>query len=171
VRHKQSKMPSSDNHTGGFSLIELLVVIAIISLSLAISLPALHLSRALARRVRCQSNLRQIALGCHMYLDDNNQRLYQADNSNHDFGGWQGIGPFALSRPINPYVRLPLEIRTENGATVFRCLRRDDVSEPSRLLLVGDNNWLTQWSLSYPSGSYWHGRLDYYNAGVLDGHI
>lgn len=54
----------------GFTLIELLVVIAIIAILAAILFPVFARVRENARKSACQSNLKQLALGFHQYVQD-----------------------------------------------------------------------------------------------------
>ena len=120
MRRKYVNIRQTHRLDGGFTLIELLVVIAIIALLMAIILPALEAARKLARRTVCQSNLKQIAFGWGLYVEDIGS-FYQGYTSNHDFGGWEGTGGYDPNRPLNQYVSLPEKIETEDGAELFRC--------------------------------------------------
>ena len=59
----------------GFTLIELLVAIAIIAILAAILFPVFARAREKARQSSCQSNLKQIATGILMYVQDYDERF------------------------------------------------------------------------------------------------
>ncbi len=102
---------------GGFTLIELLVVIAIIAILAGILLPTLATAKAKAIRVKCNSNHHQIALGFHLYADDNKDLfpLYE------DWGTWGGAtGPMTLHGGPVPMSRRPLNKYVSNPQT-FHC--------------------------------------------------
>ena len=60
-----------DSRDRGFTLIELLVVISIIALLISILMPALNSARWQAKRLLCTGNLRSMALGLHLYQEEN----------------------------------------------------------------------------------------------------
>lgn len=113
----------------GFTLIELLVVIAIIAVLLAVLLPTLHKVKVITKRLTCQSNLKQIAVGWTMYLSDYEGRFYQDRNANLLYGGWTGCQT-QFPRPLNSYFNLPLvlgeqadieTVEENNEAKIFCC--------------------------------------------------
>lgn len=69
-------MPRYQKQTCGFTLIELLTVIAIIAILAALLIPTVASVREAARRGHCTSNMRQIGMGIHAYLMDNDDRFF-----------------------------------------------------------------------------------------------
>jgi prepilin-type N-terminal cleavage/methylation domain-containing protein len=59
----------------GFTLIELLISIAIIALLIGILLPALKGARAAARQTGCLSDMRQMGIALHLYVNDHRDSL------------------------------------------------------------------------------------------------
>lgn len=104
----------------GFTLIELLVVVAIIAGLIAILLPSLRAAKALAKRVACGANLKDLGIAWTAYLTDHDGRFYQGQRANLDYGGWMGTKRWA-PRPLNKYVGLPPTLETEKRAEVFLC--------------------------------------------------
>jgi prepilin-type N-terminal cleavage/methylation domain-containing protein/prepilin-type processing-associated H-X9-DG protein len=82
-----------------FTLIELLVVIAIIAILAALLLPALAKAKDKAKRISCASNEKQIALGYLLYINDNQEWLPVAGQSDPT-----GVAPCRWFVEISPYI-------------------------------------------------------------------
>jgi prepilin-type N-terminal cleavage/methylation domain-containing protein/prepilin-type processing-associated H-X9-DG protein len=62
------------------------------------------------------------------------------------------------------------ELRTEINKRM-KGLTRQMVDNHSRVLLIGDFNWVYQWLPDYPNGPHFHNTPEYYNLAFLDGHV
>jgi prepilin-type N-terminal cleavage/methylation domain-containing protein len=85
----------------GFTLVELLVVIAIISVLTAILLPVFAQVRDKARATACGSNMRQLAMAVHMYIQDSDETLPMVTN----FAAPVNAPDRVWMATVQPYVR------------------------------------------------------------------
>lgn len=94
-----------------FTLVELLVVVGIVALLISILLPSLAKAREQGNRIKCASNLRQIAISAIAYANDNRGRFPRTywqpgvglENSTR--GGPNNVpasNPFNLADPAGP---------------------------------------------------------------------
>src|SRR4030081_3663398 len=97
----------------GFTLIELLVVIAIIAVLIGLLLPAVQKVRESANRMKCQNNLKQLALAMHSYSDTNGAFApggWIGDRSGNDWsdnrGSWL-VHTLPYMEQVNIYKGIP----------------------------------------------------------------
>ena len=91
---------SANARRAGLTLVELLVVIAIIGVLVSLLLPAVQAAREAARRIQCQNNLKQIALGVVSYADSHGGELPPLWNSDNIYP-WEN---FSWRAQVLPYV-------------------------------------------------------------------
>lgn len=109
-RLRAMKMAESDQGGGrmrpaGFSLIEMLVVVAVILLLVSLLMPAFQRAEAMANKVTCLSNMKQLTTSWVLFANDNDGTLINL----HTCGGCWVQGGGGTSPIINgtlyPYIR------------------------------------------------------------------
>jgi prepilin-type N-terminal cleavage/methylation domain-containing protein/prepilin-type processing-associated H-X9-DG protein len=91
------------NGRGAFTLIELLVVIAIIAILAAILFPVFARARENARRASCQSQMKQIALGIHQYVQDYDEKYPMSDLGADT--SYAAGGAYGWADALQPYLK------------------------------------------------------------------
>jgi prepilin-type N-terminal cleavage/methylation domain-containing protein len=66
---------SRATNAGGFTLLELLVVLGVIAVLIAVQVPVLAAGKSDSRIAICASHVRQLALSCQIYANENGDRL------------------------------------------------------------------------------------------------
>jgi len=91
--------------TRGFTLLELVIVIAVIAILAILSVPLISNLRARAQRVQCAANLKSLAVGANLYLQQNNDiwpqiRAPASGSATEDFANaWiAALEPFSVPR-------------------------------------------------------------------------
>src|SRR5438874_51074 len=102
---KPGEVTMSSRPRGAFTLIQLLVVVGIITVLIGLLLPALGRARRQARAVVCLSNLRELGIVFHTYVNQNKGRApgYGAEGSHRaQLRGGQPAGQHARLLPGTP---------------------------------------------------------------------
>jgi prepilin-type N-terminal cleavage/methylation domain-containing protein/prepilin-type processing-associated H-X9-DG protein len=140
----------------GLTLVELLVVVAIIGMLVAMLLPAVQQARASARRVTCQSNLKQWALAVQYYADTYRGMLPRRGD---------GIQPTTdLNRPQDWFNALPALIENQpymvllqqnmvpaaGDHSIWICPSAIQTPGQQTFFAYGMNMWLSTWFAPNP---------------------
>lgn len=130
-RNRIGAARSHSYRTIAFTLIELLVVIGIIAVLISILMPMLTKARQHALRVKCASNLKQVAAAINMYVADG--KGFLPIGKIKPCGEWTD-GYFWFDH-IDPYLhRTAVRVTAGERPVIWRC----PVDDPRAITAAGD---------------------------------
>jgi prepilin-type N-terminal cleavage/methylation domain-containing protein/prepilin-type processing-associated H-X9-DG protein len=115
--------PRTRSARPGFTLIELLVVIAIIAILAAILFPVFAQAREKARSASCLSNMKQLALGYHMYRQDWDEKY---PINRFDGKGANYPNSYTWKTAIQPYLKSKDIMRCPSNAYYNQAVERNE---------------------------------------------
>jgi prepilin-type N-terminal cleavage/methylation domain-containing protein/prepilin-type processing-associated H-X9-DG protein len=183
-RTRRSWAPGCNARSAGFTLIELLVVVAIIGILASILFPVFARARENARRASCISNLKQIAIGAQLYLQDYD-RIYPPEPPPPRDGSIGWALEFSKIIKSEAVFQCPSETKDNgegftdywiNGNLVGASESR--IESPANVLLLGDGDTnaveyalpSTDYGTWEPGGEYATRHLGGADYVFVDGH-
>lgn len=160
--------PQKSDARSAFTLIELLTVMAIVGILAAILIPTISKVRQSANETASIANLRQIGVGIHLAIQENNGMLPGKDQKADDFwmeGVWRAVYPEHKYPGKNKLVDYPSSVfysPVEEGAPYgyngnFRIVGADkellpmpllQVLNPAKTAMVADATKAVLWDTS-----------------------